>query len=174
MIARSRQSPASWECANKTGFASDLGWAKKWTLLEKGLFLKFYCGGVSHCKPKMAEMRVHPTIVGQMLPILASDTKSISEAWLKVGTTRLSGGHCETERKLAKTRYIDLVFSWDCAGFPYICVCWRIVVGNLLVVCMNNHTYKRVAKKIAGLANIEVLMESGHFPKSAVFAMLTQ
>ena len=81
----------------KTRFAVELACEEKWTLSEKDLFSQFYCGGVSHSLANSAILGLCPTIVGLKFPDLASDTKSISEAWQKLAKT-------ETVRKLAKMR----------------------------------------------------------------------
>ena len=106
--------------ANKIAFAFELAclplnWLldKKCWLAKNSLFGNNYCGGVSHSKPETVKVDLCPTIVGLKLPMLASDTKSISEAWQKLAKT-------ETVRLLAKMRDQYNTFSWAWARFRVI------------------------------------------------------
>ena len=80
--------------ANKIAFAFELAclplnWLldKKCWLAKNSLFGKNYCGGVSHSNRKTVKVDLCPTIVGPKFTILASDTKSISEACQKLSKT---------------------------------------------------------------------------------------
>ena len=64
-------------------FAVELAFRQKCWLAKNSLFGKNYCGGVSHSNRKTGKLDLCPTIVGPKFQILASDTKSISEAWQK-------------------------------------------------------------------------------------------